>query len=147
MEEKKEGKKDISRTSKIPLWVRKPYLVAVGAFVGGFILAAVIWLLLPKGQQIETGQYQAVYLANGQMYFGKLQNTEGTYLYMKSPYMPDSTTSADQTTAADASSAIVRVKNQLWGPEDSIAIRADQVAFWQNLRDDSKVSQAIKSKE
>lgn len=147
MEEKKRGRKLVSRPVRVPLWARKPYVVAAGAFLGGFILAAAVWFLIPRGQQIDTNQYQAVYLVNGQMYFGKLQNTEGTYLYMKSPYIPQSTSGDTQNTSSDATSTIVRVKNQLWGPEDSIAIRADQVAFWQNLRSDSKVSQAIGTKE
>ncbi len=121
------------------------YLFAAAVAIG-LLIAATIWLFVPKSQQINAGEYQAVYLNNGQMYFGKLQNTEGTYLYLKAPYMPESTTNST-TGATDATSTLVPVKNKLWGPEDSIAIRADQVAFWQNLRDDSKVTQAIKSKE
>ncbi len=123
-------------------WYKWRFAIAVSAFIVGFIIVALMWWLMPKGQQINTNQYQVVYLTNGQMYFGKLQNTEGTYLYITSPYMPQSTNAQ-----ADATSAIAKVKSQLWGPEDSIAIRADQVSFWQNLRDDSKVAQAIKSKQ
>lgn len=127
----------------------KHSLILAGAsFVLGALVAIAIWCLLPLGQAIDHSRYQAVYLINGQMYFGKLQNTGGTYLYMKSPYTPDTTKSSQQTAdSSSASNALVRVKNQLWGPDDSIAIRADQVAFWQNLRDDSKVSEAIKAKE
>lgn len=120
----------------------------IGASV--VVLAALVTVIILRAQplqKIETTQYQAVYLINGQMYFGKLQNTEGTYLYMRSPYMPQSTTSSEGQTTDANTSTLVRVKDQLWGPEDSIAIRSDQVAFWQNLRDDSKVSQAIKVKE
>lgn len=146
-DEKKPKKTKTSPMARIPLWARRPYMVAILAFVGGFLLAAFVWWLIPKGQQIDSSQYQAVYLANGQMYFGKLQNTEGTYLYMKSPYMPQSTTDSSSQTTDATTGTIVRVKNQLWGPEDSIAIRADQVAFWQNLRNDSKVTQAIEAKE
>lgn len=132
---------------RIPFLTRRLYKVIATVFMGGLILVAAVWLLLPRGQQINTDQYQAVYLVNGQMYFGELQNTEGTYLYMKSPYMPQNNTSNSSTDATDAANALIRVKNQLWGPEDSIAIRADQVAFWQNLRDDSKVTQAIEAKQ
>lgn len=120
-----------------------PLAIGIAAFLVGFIAIAIVWWAIPKGQQINRDGYQGVYLTNGQWYFGKLQNTEGTYLYMASPYMSQSTTGQ----ATDTSGAITKVKGQLWGPEDSIAIRADQVSFWQNLRDDSKVSQAIKEKE
>lgn len=95
--------------------------------------------------QIDRAKYQAVYLTNGQMYFGQLQNTGGDYLYLKMPYTPESTTGTAQE-MVNASNVLVRVKDKLWGPEDSLAIRADQVAFWQNLRSDSKVSTAIDAK-
>jgi hypothetical protein len=138
MEEVKKKKNSIAGAVR-----RWPYFVALAAFVGGFLIAAIVWYSLPKGQQINRQQYQAVYLVNGQMYFGKLQNVDGQYLQLLSPYMPETSTNNQST---QTSGSLIRVKNQLWGPEDSIAIRADQVAFWQNLRDDSKVTQAIKAK-
>lgn len=143
MEQKKTSSP--GKETRAPFWARRWYIVGAAAFVIGFGLAAAVWALLPKGQSINGDEMQAVYMVNGQMYFGKLQNTDGTYLYMKSPYMPDSNTAGSSD--AGSASALVRVKNQLWGPEDTIAIRADQVAFWQNLRSDSKVTQAIKAKQ
>lgn len=121
---------------------RRVAVLVLAAFAVGFLLVAALWWLIPKGQQINTATYQAVYLNNGQMYFGKLQNTDGTYLTLKAPYMPQSAQGSQ-----DNASALVKVKSQLWGPEDSIAIRADQVSFWQNLRADSKVTQAINEKQ
>lgn len=133
----------MSENKKVLVSIKKrPTIVVLGVFLIGVLIAATVWLVFPKGQQINTSTYQAVYLTNGQMYFGKLQNTDGAYLTIKSPYMPQSTSSPQ-----DTASAIIKVKNQLWGPEDSIAIRSDQVSFWQNLRDDSKVTQAIKAKQ
>lgn len=113
------------------------------AIVLGVALAAYQLLDAGRQQHIDVSTYQAVYLTNGQMYFGKLQNTSGEYLTLKSAYMPQATSNQAQDTSA---SALIRVRDQLWGPTDSMAIRSSQVAFWQNLRDDSKVAQAIKVK-
>jgi len=55
--------------------------------------------------------------------------------------------SADDKTAAATQATLLKVTSQVYGPEDSIAIKASQVTFWQNLRSDSKVSTAIKAKE
>ena len=103
-------------------------------------------------QCVEAGvaprdKYQVVYLTNGQAYFGKLQNIHGDFLVMKSAYIPQSVNNSDTSAAESSQTTLLRVTDQLYGPEDSIAIKSSQVAFWQNLRDDSKVTQAIKSKE
>ena len=121
--------------------------------MGGLALVltiALVTLLVMKSQpaqQIESNKYQVVYLANGQAYFGKLQNTTGDFLVMKSPYVAQSVDSTDTKAATSTQATLLKVTSQVYGPDDSIAIKASQVTFWQNLRDDSKVSQAIKAKE
>lgn len=134
----------------------KPRLTKFGGLVGGLaliLLVALVTTLVIKSQplqQVDSGKYQVVYLTNGQAYFGKLQNTTGDYLIMKSPYIAQSVDTTDKTTASGTSATqttILKVTDQVYGPENSIAIKSSQVSFWQNLRDDSKVSQAIKAKE
>lgn len=113
----------------------------------GFLVAW-IWLI-PHGQRIKTDGYQVVYLTNNQAYFGKLQNTDGDYLVIKAAYTAQEVqapaTSKNKT--PETQTTLVKVRDQVAGPEDSIALRAEQVLFWQNLRSDSKVTQAIEAKE
>lgn len=117
----------------------------------GAVLAAS--LLLPKGERINAAGYQVVYLTNNQAYFGKLKNTSGEYLVIQSPYAPQNVAQPNQDEAqenaavANNQTTLLKVRDQVYGPEDSISIKSDQVLFWQNLRDDSKVVQAIKSKQ
>jgi len=131
---------------------RKSRLIKLGALMGGLALVlaiALVTMLVMKSQPaqaIDTSKYQVVYLTNGQAYFGKLQNTSGDFLVIKSPYIAQSV-SADDKTAAATQATLLKVTSQVYGPEDSIAIKASQVTFWQNLRTDSKVSTAIKAKE
>jgi len=131
---------------------RKSRLIKLGALMGGLALVlaiALVTMLVMKSQPaqaIDTSKYQVVYLTNGQAYFGKLQNTSGDFLVIKSPYIAQSV-SADDKTAAATQATLLKVTSQVYGPEDSIAIKASQVTFWQNLRSDSKVSTAIKAKE
>ena len=131
---------------------RKSRLIKLGALMGGLALVlaiALVTMLVMKSQPaqaIDTSKYQVVYLTNGQAYFGKLQNTSGDFLVIKSPYIAQSV-SADDKTAAATQATLLKVTSQVYGPEDSIAIKASQVTFWQNLRTESKVSTAIKAKE
>ncbi|HCR55350.1 TPA: hypothetical protein DIV49_00090 [Candidatus Saccharibacteria bacterium] len=136
-------KKTLPRKTSARLVVIPVALVVLLGF-----LAAWMWLI-PHGQRIKTDGYQVVYLTNNQAYFGKLQNTEGSYLVIEGAYTAQEVqapaTSKNKT--PETQTTLVKVRDQVAGPEDSIAIRADQVLFWQNLRSDSKVSQAIEAKE
>ncbi len=99
--------------------------------------------------KIDTSRYQVVSLVSGQVYFGKLKNIGGEYLYLEAPYVEQQVQAQEKNTDGStkaAQTALIRVKDQVYGPQDMIAIKSDQVVFWQNLRDDSKVSQAIKAK-
>ena len=40
--------------------------------------------------------------------------------------------------------SLAKMGNELHGPDDSMSIAKDQVLFWENLKDDSKVVKAIK---
>lgn len=126
---------------------KKSLAIAGSAILLVVAIALGVWSLLGwlNTQRIDNSKYQVVYLANGQAYFGKLQNTDGDYLVMKTPYIAQS--ASTNSTTDNQTTTLLKVSKQVYGPEDSIAIRASQVAFWQNLSDDSKVTQAIKSKE
>ncbi len=147
-ETKTEPEKKQKHSVKQGFRARRQLLLAVGAF--SLLLIGTIagfWYFLPK-QRINTSSYQIVYMTNGQAYFGKLQNTSGDYLVLQHPYTTQSI-KANETdeTAAAATATLIKVSDQVYGPEDSIAIKTTQVTFWQNLRSDSKVATAIKAKE
>jgi hypothetical protein len=116
-------------------------IVATVILVG--IVAGLYWYKHRNDQTVMTDRYQVVYLLTGQIYFGKLQNTSGEYLTLKNVYTLED--KAADAGATENTSNILQVSRQVYGPEDSMAIRADQVQFWQNLRGDSKVAQAIES--
>lgn len=110
-------------------------LLLLGLALGSY------WYRHRNDQAVLTDRYQMVYLLTGQVYFGKLQNTSGQYLTLTDVYMLQN--QQDAAEGADNTSNIIQVSRQVYGPDDSMAIRADQVQFWQNLRPDSKVAQAI----
>jgi len=123
---------------------RRQLLTVIGIALFAVLLTlGSYWYRHRNDQAVLTDRYQIVYLLTGQVYFGKLQNTSGEYLTLTNVYMlQDQKDSAADT---DNTSNILQVSRQVYGPDDSMAIRADQVQFWQNLRPDSKVAQAIDS--
>lgn len=131
-----------SRRHRVLVWIFGILLLVLTTI-------GVVWFFSrdPQYQAIDPSKYQVVYLANGQAYFGKLQNTQGEYLVMKTPYVAQDVKPSDTTSSGgQPQTTLLKVSAQVYGPDDSIAIRASQVAFWQNLRTDSKLVQALQAK-
>lgn len=116
-------------------------VVLIGVFV--------TWqLLLPRGERVNPDQYQIVVTTNGKTYFGKLRPISGEYLVLDNPYTTQTVTStADNKQPDQEQTALLKLSQQTYGPEDVLSIRSDQVLFWQNIRSDSKVTKAIESKQ
>lgn len=102
--------------------------------------------------RINTHEYQALFLTNGQVYFGKLSNLDSKYVTLSDIYYLQVQQSADQAqslqqagSSTDTSSkvSLAKLGGELHGPEDKMQVASDQVLFWENLKNDSKVVQAI----
>ncbi|MDB5187324.1 MAG: hypothetical protein JWM07_796, partial [Candidatus Saccharibacteria bacterium] len=77
----------------------------------------------------------------------KLQSTKGDYLTLTNIYylqVQQTVQPADANAAVNqGETQLVKLGNELHGPQDSMRISDKQVLFWENLKADSKVSQAI----
>ncbi|OGI82814.1 hypothetical protein A3I95_02695 [Candidatus Nomurabacteria bacterium RIFCSPLOWO2_02_FULL_44_12] len=98
--------------------------------------------------QDET-TYQAVFLGNGQVYFGKLASVSG-WLVLRDVYYLETTKplqfEAGDTPEPPSPSKIKLVKlgAELHGPDGEMFIDRDQILFWENMKSDSKVLAAIR---
>ncbi len=133
------------KRSKLVWWV-------VGALVVCVAIVGVVWGSMGRkgfdeNKSINTSEYQAVFLTNGQVYFGKLTDLNNKYVTISSIYylQVQQSQNLQQGTESDANSqvSLAKLGNELHGPEDKMHIAADQVLFWENLKNDSKVVQAI----
>lgn len=107
------------------------------------------------GLKIDQGRYQAVFLTNGQVYFGKINSHNSTYLELVDIYYlqvkpvlqqgdegNDNANKNPQEQKTELS--LVKLGNELHGPMDRMMINKDQVVFVEDLKDDSTVTDAIK---
>jgi|JI8StandDraft_1071087.scaffolds.fasta_scaffold11765_3 hypothetical protein len=94
---------------------------------------------------INGNSYQAVFLTNGQVYFGKLVSTRGSYkltdVYYLQSKQPVQSQGADA--GAEGDMALIKLGNELHGPEDWMLINRQHVVFVEQLKGDSRVVQAI----
>lgn len=118
-------------------------MVAVLVLVIG---GAVLWQMgvFDKGAAMASG-YQAVFLTNNQVYFGKVQNPNSQYVMLSDIYYLQVTQQLQPPTDAQAQSLqLVKLGNELHGPTDEMQINRDQVMFIENLKDDSNIVKTIR---
>lgn len=108
------------------------------------------WSKMGGDTGVKSGQYQAVFLTNGQVYFGKVSNVSGDYVKLSDIYylqVQQSVQPEDKKKENNDQSqvSLAKLGSELHGPEDSMQISRQQVLFWENLKNDGKVVQAINS--
>lgn len=97
---------------------------------------------------IETSTYQAVFLSNGQVYFGKLHLVSGGYYKLTNVYYlqsndSSSASSSTQSTTNSGTASLVKLTNEVYAPEDAVFIAKNQVLFYENLNKDGNAVQSI----
>ena len=90
-----------------------------------------------KKDFIDYSTYQAVFLTNDQIYFGRLKNINSDYLLLSDVYYVKVNEEGD---AQILKLGIVEPH----GPTDKMTINQDQVLFWENLKPSSQVVETIK---
>ena len=133
-----------NKKSRLPKW---GWFVLALAIIAGIIFGA--WKLFLTGTSadgIDKDKYQAVFLSSDSLpsnvYFGKLERMDDGYYKLTKVYYlqnPDENESQDTT-----SLTVVRVAKQVHSPQDEMVVPREQVMYYQNMTDDSKVVQYIK---
>ncbi len=95
---------------------------------------------------VKTKQYQAVFLTNGQVYFGKVSKVDNSYVKLTDIYylqVQQQVQPKDSSTTQQPQVSLAKLGGELHGPEDVMYISRQQVLFWENLKGDGKVAKAI----
>ena len=94
---------------------------------------------------VDTAKWQAVFLTNNQVYFGKLDTYDTTYLTLSHVYYLR--TAADLEASGSAGLNLIKLGGELHGPEDVMYIPKSTVLFWENMKQTSQVVQTIMSSQ
>lgn len=120
-------------------------------FVTTVIIVVLVLLLIGIGVSkykrsgvpaIDPNVYQAVFFENNQQYFGHLHNINS-----KMPYLTDiyyvRTQGPVPENPQQQQFTLIKLGNEIHGPEDVIYFNWDRVLYWENLRSDSEVVKGI----
>ncbi len=117
-------------------------LLVVIVFLAGFGRS---WL---AGRAVKSGQYQALFLTNGQVYFGHLKDVTDRYVQLRDIYylqVQQQVQPGNNQSSQQPQVSLAKLGSELHGPEDVMYVAQNQVLFWENLKNDGKVVTAIKS--
>jgi hypothetical protein len=103
---------------------------------------AVLGVISVPGQKSEA--WQAVFLTNGQAYFGHVARVTPNWLTLRDVHYLQTTPSV-QPGATTPDIAIMKLGKELHGPEDAMRINREHILFIETLRNDSAVVRTIES--
>lgn len=95
-----------------------------------------------ESNEINKEEYQAVFLSNGQVYFGKISDLNSKYLVLRSVFYIENNNNSNTSNTSQQNSNYTLRKlgtTELHKPQDKMVINRDTVTFWENLKEDSQV--------
>jgi len=143
-----------SKNSKVtnggaPQWLRVLsviLLVGIAVLLVGIIFAVNRSNNDNESKFVNTNDYQAVFLNNGQVYFGNIQDLTSSYVRMTNIYyLTQNSSSSSSSSSTSNNYSLVKLGcQQIHDPLDEMIINRDQVTFWENLNSSGKVVSSIK---
>ena len=128
----------LSKTAWIVLVV-----LAILILIAGFFTVKKVFI----SQKInsDTSSYYAVFLTNGQVYFGNMKSqTEREFVLTNVYYLQLENSSQNmQTQLSESRFSLIKMGNEMHGPTDELFINNQNILFYEKLREDSKVVQSI----
>lgn len=120
-------------------------------FAGTVLVVAVLAsLIFGKGNNearfVDKNSLQAVFLNNGQVYFGKIRAMDGGYVKLNNVYYlrVNNQDQKDQTQATNPNDvSLAKLGCELHAPQDQMVINRSEITFWENLKGDGQVAKAV----
>lgn len=141
---------------------RRTILLTAIILVLALVLLIIFNVLLASDTNIgrllnwsDPTKYQAVFLSNGQIYFGQVVDVNSQTLVLEDIYylrMSQALQTGTEDLPAQAGDeptadnfSLIKLGNEIHGPEDRMNINIDHVLFIEDLQDRSKVVEAIEA--
>ena len=139
------------RNRGLPSWLKLTSVALL--FSGTILVVALVWLVVLGGpakesNYVDDDRMQAVFLNGGQVYFGRIKDLNDKYMRLEDIYYLRVNQQV-QPREGDAQPtqneiSLVKLGCELHGPEDEMLLNREQVIFWENLKDDGQVADAVK---
>ena len=131
----------------------KAWKIVIGVVLLLAVVGAIAYSVLGIGSAVDKSKYQAVFLTNGQVYFGKLDGWGGSQATLTDVYYfqaSGDTTGADSENPEETDAitqTLVKLGEEIHKPTDKLILNEDAVLFVENIEDDGQVVEAIKQNQ
>jgi hypothetical protein len=102
----------------------------------------------PSSPSASSSDYVAIYMENGKVYFGKMQDSDSDEPRLTDVFTLNVTAGQDQAPPtggqASAEFELVKLTDQFQAPTDLLVLSRNKILFWEPLKSDSRVVEAIK---
>lgn len=111
------------------------------AFAIAIVLLALLAVVTEGNIRPDSKSYQAVFLNNGQVYFGKLHRAHSQTPYLTDIYYLKTNPPLQGAEGSEQRSQLSLVKfgNEIHGPQDQMFLNREYLLFWENLKPTSQV--------
>lgn len=116
--------------------------IAIAVLVLAFTAMRVWDFTIPH---VGATRYQAVFLQNGQTWFGQYRDRIGPYAAMDTVYYVQ--TKASQDVDVPPTSQLIKRGNELHGPDRAVLIPKTAILFIEDLRDDSPIAKFMAQRQ
>jgi len=121
-------------------------LFSATVLVVALLLSLFFGKIPAENKYVNKNTLQAVFLNNGQVYFGNILSLNDKYVRVGKIYylrVNQQVQPNQSTTSAAQDISLVKLGCELHGPTDEMLINRDQVTFWENLKSDGQVAKAV----
>jgi hypothetical protein len=95
---------------------------------------------------IDSMNWKAVFLTNGEIYFGTISRQTKDKLVLENIYyITKAAAAADQAQNAQTNLSLVKLGNEIFGPEDKMTINMQNVLYVEKLQKNSRIIELIKT--
>jgi len=142
--------------------MRRSWLISILSLIIIIVIAGAGYAVVRRGISLpghlqkdsgsNVSDYSAIFLTNGQVYFGKIYSGPSDqvdlrdiyYLQVSQQIQPNGSSATPTPTDSSGNNVVlVKLGNELHGPVDEMHINTSQVLFIESLKSDSKVVDAI----
>jgi len=122
-------------------------------WIGGIVIVIALlvaaYLLFFNPDKVNSSRYQAVFLSNGQVYFGKLHGFYGEHPYLTDVYyiQAQNDQSGSKTAAPAGNTSLIKLGEEVHKPEGTMILNKSSILFVENLQTDSQVSKLIENND
>lgn len=106
------------------------------------LVACLIFNFYFAGLRGEKKSWQAIFLTNGQVYFGKIIRETKGILVLKEVYYLQ-VTPVDKESESQPQLSVIKLGQEPHGPTDEMRINKEHILFVEDLKPDSEVAKTI----